>query len=155
MNDNRTPILDILRHGLAEHVRRHHVVTVPTGTPMETLARPDYLLPVSRIAGAEMHAWDMLEVREETGRWWAQFLITRADQAGVCVSGIRGIEPSHGVGPIGALDRSDDGRSVRYLNAHDQWAVVDRDGNTVMKGMASEGVALAQLRDLRTAETRR
>lgn len=133
----------------AEAGRRLWLYTAPVGTEVADIFQPQFFgeLQVHQRLGA----WDRIEVREELGAWWAEFLVTESAPGHVVVAGIKCIL-LEGVGPRHSQHFDAEGLRVDYRGPHLLWCVIGKDPATtgerlVKGGFRDEGQASGWLRD--------
>lgn len=68
----RSVVLQPARMGLAEALRRDHVVNAEEGTTTDDILDLGYFAHVAR----DLSEYDHIEVRDETGQWVAEFIVT-------------------------------------------------------------------------------
>lgn len=140
---------DPSRFAIAESKRKIWDSIEPAGTKVEDLMVPAYWKLIvaryglDRIAG--ISPWDRLECREETGAWYAEFVIRHASHDGLELHPLKGVLLQD-VGPQGASPRVTTGLSVRYAGPHLLW-VVERDGKAIRTGFRTEAEARAWMTD--------
>jgi hypothetical protein len=132
----------------AEAARLCWCYTAGVGTRIEDLLQPQFW---AQLGPQRPGAWDRLEVREETGRWWAEFLVIESGPGHLVLRGIKGLADLGPVGPRHIVPFDAEGLRVEHLGAHLQWAVLRRDSagvdHQVIGGFRDEAQAQAWLKD--------
>jgi hypothetical protein len=122
--------------------RSHWVYTAEGGTQITDILQPEYwaaLLPMPQ-------PWDIIEVREEFGAWWAQLLVRQSTSAGIHVAGIKALELD-GVAPRNFVAIDGEGCTIVHKGPFLKWCVVTREGRQLQGGFDDESRASAWLRD--------
>lgn len=122
--------------------RSHWVYTAEGGTQITDILQPDFW--------ANLHPapqpWDIIEVREELGAWWAQLLVRQSSSEGIHVAGIKALELD-GIAPRNYVQFDAEGCTVVYKGPFLKWSVESREGRQIQGGFDDESRAVAWLRD--------
>lgn len=123
-------------------VRSHWVYTAEGGTQITDVMQPDYWAGLGR----RPQPWDIIEVREESGAWWAQLLVIESTCAGVHVAGIKALELD-GVAPRNFVPFDEEGCTITHKGPFLKWCVTRAEGTQVQGGFEDESRAEQCLRE--------
>jgi hypothetical protein len=68
--------------------RSHWVYTAEAGTQLTDILQYEYWMGLNPMP----QPWDLIEVREELGAFWAELLVRQSTSEGIVVAGIKAIE---------------------------------------------------------------
>lgn len=112
------------------------------GTQIEDLLQPQFWAGLHQ----RLQPWDRIEVFEEGGAYFAEFLVRSSTAEGVIVAGLRATELD-GVGPRHFEPLDVEGCSVVYKGPFLRWVVETREGRQLQGGFEDEAHAAHWLRD--------
>jgi hypothetical protein len=122
--------------------RSHWVYTAEGGTQITDILQPDFWAGLAPMP----QPWDIIEVREEFGAWWAQLLVRQSGPDGIQVAGIKALELD-GVAPRNFVAFDSEGCTIVHRGPFLKWCVMRPDGTQLQGGFDDEGRAAAWLRD--------
>jgi hypothetical protein len=137
--------------GLAEHVTRHHVVTLPAGTPLEHVVDATFWGNISE----RLRPCDRVDVHDAGGRFFIELIVRQVAQSRP-TSGVKGGALMHVLrhvefDPIESKPRPVD-HEVKFLGPAQGWCVVRlSDGKPVAENLADRETAEKHLAGLTTA----
>lgn len=123
-----------------EHCRRWWCYTAAAGTQLEEVLEPRYwawLRP-------QPQPWDLIELREELGAYWALLLVRSSSPDGVVVAGVLARELD-GMAPRNFQPFDAAGCTITYRGPFLCWCVEAPDGRRLKGGFADEKQAAAWL----------
>jgi hypothetical protein len=138
---------------LSEHKVHNFEHTVPAGTPLEHLAKPDYWANVSQL----FVPCDRIHCHDAGGRFYLELYVRQVSKTNL-VSGVKGgavVAPLRLV-RFDAVDETPKaGRvqdfDIKWLGPNEQWGIVRKDGVTVTKHLETQEIARGHLAAMATA----
>jgi hypothetical protein len=138
-----------VRLELAEHARQRYAYTATAGTQVADILQTEYWAGLNPMP----QPWDIIEVREELGAWWAELLVRSSTEDGIVVAGIKAVE-LESVAPRNFQPTNLEGCQVVYRGPFLKWCVVRPDGLQLQGGFEDEKRAAHWLTDhLRVVKT--
>jgi hypothetical protein len=122
--------------------RSHWVYTAEAGTSIADILQYEYWMGLQPMP----QPWDLIEVREELGAWWAELLVRQSTSEGIVVAGIKAIELET-VAPRNYVPFDGEGCTVVYKGPFLKWCCETREGRQLQGGFDDESKAAAWLRD--------
>jgi hypothetical protein len=143
--------LAVSQIGLAEHLVRHHVVTVPLGVPRENLIDPSFW----SLVADRLRPSDKIDVHSADGTYYAELIVRQVSQ-GRPIAGVKGGALVHVLRyvefeALGAKPRPSE-FEVRYQGPAGRWCVVRLSDQTIMaQNLETREIAQQHLAAMATA----
>lgn len=133
--------LDPSRFSQLEFVNSNWVVTVEQNVTLEDVLKPPFFSNVA----AQMHPYDHIRVRIDSGEWYAELLVTSCGRGWAKTV----VLYEHS---LVSIDASQEGGDLDQYKAewkgpHRKWTVIRKDGEIVKEGCADKEEAHSWIRN--------
>ena len=116
------------RFSLTEHKNQNWTLTVEAGTSVEDIMNPAFLANVA----ARLEDYDIINVRIDTGEWFAQFLVVEHDRAWAKLIKLTFVELVY-EGEDPPLGIHTGMFSVEFKGPHNKWCVIRQSDKVKIK----------------------
>ena len=111
------------RHQLAEHVRRVHWYTAPTGVTIDDLMTPSYW----EILARNFHPLDRIEIVDDAGTYFAELMVLDTS-GGLRLTPLRGVDLRHEqLGARDSVPHNATGVQAVYRGPYLRWCAMRGD----------------------------
>jgi hypothetical protein len=127
------------RFHIHEQVSSRYVAVVPEGMSKDEVMHPQFWTHIA----PKVRAYDVIDVRAEDGRYWAQLLVVRASLKEVVVRMYNYVDLDPALAQM--EDLKIEGMLVAWKGAHDKFVVIrDQDKVIVRTGIDSRSQAIQE-----------
>jgi hypothetical protein len=136
---SRVVILDPGRAQLAENARNHWVITVPDGVSIQDIEQKQFW----SFFGARLTPYDIVEVRSDTGGFFAMLLVISCDRTWAVTRRLQYIDLDEVEQPEESI-----AHQVLWKGPHKKWVVIRRrDMVAVQESLQTKGDAYAWMKN--------